>query len=117
MSGQRNISGSKVLVIGGAGLVGSHLVDLLVDEDVGEVAVFDNFVRGRRSNLADAMHSPKLRIIEGDIRDQAALDRAMQGTDYVFHLAALWLLQCVEDPRAALEVNVQGTYNVAEAAH
>ena len=117
MTAQRDISGSRILVVGGAGLVGSHLVDLLVDEDVGEVVVFDNFVRGRRGNLAGALGSPKLRVVEGDIRDQAALDAAMQGTDYVFHLAALWLLQCVEDPRAALDVNVQGTYNVIEAAH
>jgi UDP-glucose 4-epimerase len=117
MSRYRDISGSKILVIGGAGLVGSHLVDLLVDQDVGEVVVFDNFVRGRRANLAGALHSPKLRIVEGDIRDQVALQRAMDGSDFVFHLAALWLLQCVEDPAAALDVNVTGTYNVIEAAN
>jgi UDP-glucose 4-epimerase len=116
MNAYRDISGSKILVVGGAGFVGSHLVDLLVKEDVGEVVVFDNFVRGRRANLTEAMRSPKLRLIEGDIRDTAALDRAMQGADYVFHLAALWLLQCVEDPRAAVDVNITGTFNVIDAA-
>jgi UDP-glucose 4-epimerase len=116
LNAYRDISGSKILVVGGAGFVGSHLVDLLVKEDVGEVVVFDNFVRGRRANLTEAMRSPKLRLIEGDIRDTAALDRAMQGADYVFHLAALWLLQCVEDPRAAVDVNITGTFNVIEAA-
>jgi UDP-glucose 4-epimerase len=115
MNGSRDISGSKIVVIGGAGFVGSHLVDLLVDEDVGEVVVFDNFVRGRRANLSQAINSPKLRLIEGDIRDTAALDRALQGADYVFHLAALWLLQCVENPRSALDVNISGTFNVIEA--
>jgi UDP-glucose 4-epimerase len=115
MKTSRDISGSKIVVIGGAGFVGSHLVDRLVDQDCREIVVFDNFVRGRRANLTRAMHSPKLRLIEGDIRDVAALDRALQGADYVFHLAALWLLQCVENPRSALEVNITGTYNVIEA--
>jgi UDP-glucose 4-epimerase len=115
MNAPRDISGSKVVVIGGAGFVGSHLVDLLVDEDVGEVVVFDNFVRGRRANLSQALTSPKLRLIEGDIRDVASLDRAVQGADYVFHLAALWLLQCVENPRSALDVNITGTFNVIDA--
>jgi UDP-glucose 4-epimerase len=115
MSLTRDITGSKVVIIGGAGFVGSHLADLLVNESVGEVVVFDNFLRGRKSYLTGAMSSPKLRIVEGDIRDTDALARVMDGADYVFHLAALWLVQCVEDPRAAIEANITGTFNVIEA--
>lgn len=115
MSGYGDISGSRILVIGGAGLIGSHVVDLLVEKDVAEILIFDNFARGRLANLEKELRLPKVRIIEGDIRDLAALEAALQGVDFVFHLAALWLLQCAENPRAGLEVNVVGTYNVMEA--
>jgi UDP-glucose 4-epimerase len=111
----RDISGARVLVVGGAGFIGSHLVDLLVEEDVAEILVFDNFVRGRWENLEGALRSPRVRVIEGDIRDFEAMAAAVDGVDFVFHLAALWLLQCAEDPRAALEVNVVGTFNVLAA--
>lgn len=117
MSEYRDLSGSRVLLIGGAGFVGSHLADLLVGEDVAEIAIFDNFARGRLSNLERALRAPKVRLVEGDIRDPAALAAAVEGTDFVCHLAALWLLQCVEDPRAAVDVNITGTYNVVEACH
>ncbi len=115
MSKYRDITGARVLVIGGAGFIGSHLVDLLLEEDVAEVIVFDNFVRGRWENLTGAMRSPKVRVIPGDIRDFEAVAAAADGADFAFHLAALWLLQCAENPRAALEVNVVGTFNVLAA--
>lgn len=102
-------------MIGGAGFVGSHIVDLLVREPVVEVAVFDNFVRGRRSNLRDALSTGRARVVEGDITDSKQVAAAVTGADFVIHLAALWLLQCIEDPRAALDVNVVGTFNVIEA--
>lgn len=109
-----DISGSRILVIGGAGLLGSHITDQLTEEDVSEIIVFDNFVRGTRNNLKQALQCPRVRVIEGDITNLAQLREAMEGIDYVFHLAALWLHQCVENPRSCLEVNVIGTYNVVE---
>jgi UDP-glucose 4-epimerase len=110
------LENSRVLVIGGAGFVGSHLVDQLTREPVREIVVLDNFVRGTRANLAEAERDGRVRIVEGSITDRELLRELMEGTDYVFHLAALWLFECVHEPRAALEVNVVGTFNVAEAA-
>lgn len=110
-----NLSGSRIAVIGGAGLIGSHLVDQLTREDV-EIVVIDNLVRGRKENLAEALKSHKVKLVMADIRNNEELAKAMAGSDYVVHLAALWLLQCQEDPRACLEVNVVGTQNVIEVA-
>ena len=112
-----DIRGKKFLVIGGAGLIGSHTVDALLKEDVGEVIVFDNFVRGRLENLESARQDPRFKVydIGGDILQSDILQAAMQGIDGVFHLAALWLLQCHEFPRSAFDVNVRGTFNVMEA--
>ena len=112
-----NIQGKKFLVIGGAGLIGSHTVDRLLKEDVGEVIVFDNFVRGNKENLNNALNDKRFKIydIGGDILQTDILESAMDGIDGVFHFAALWLLQCHDFPRAAFEVNVRGTYNVMEA--
>ncbi len=111
------LSGRRFAVIGGAGLIGSHTVDALLGHDVGEVLIYDNFVRGSRQNLAQALGDPRVRIYEagGDIRDTDILARALAGVDGVFHFAALWLLQCYEFPRAAFDVNVAGTFNVLEA--
>ncbi len=112
-----DIRGKKILVIGGAGLIGSHTVDALLKEDVGEVIVYDNFVRGRMENLVQARQDPRFKVydIGGDILQTDILEASMQGVDGVFHLAALWLLQCHEFPRSAFDVNVCGTFNVMEA--
>jgi len=110
------LDGSRILVIGGAGFLGSHIVDQLTATPAREIVVLDNFVRGSRANLADAARDPRVRIVEGSITDRPLLDELMSGTDYVVHLAALWLYECVNEPRSAVEVNVVGTYNVVEAA-
>jgi UDP-glucose 4-epimerase len=112
-----DIKGSRILVIGGAGLIGSHVVEELLKEDVGEVIIYDNFCRGTHENLQEALKDPRCRIFEigGDILQTDILDKAMQGLDGVIHLAALWLLQCYEYPRAAFDVNIRGTFNVLEA--
>jgi UDP-glucose 4-epimerase len=110
----------RVLVTGGAGLIGSHIVDLLMDGrdqgTYGEILVLDNFVRGRRENLAAAMARGPVTLIEGDIRDRELLKDVMQGVDLLFHQAAIRITQCAEEPRLALEVLVDGTFNVLEAA-
>jgi UDP-glucose 4-epimerase len=106
----------RVLITGGAGLIGSHIADQLVQRDVQEIVILDNFVRGRRENLAGALASGRVSIIEGDIRDRKLLAEVMQGIDLVFHQAAIRITQCAEDPRLALEVLVDGTFNVAEQA-
>ncbi|HEY3974998.1 MAG TPA: SDR family NAD(P)-dependent oxidoreductase [Candidatus Sulfotelmatobacter sp.] len=106
----------RVLITGGAGLIGSHIADLLVQRDVREIVVLDNFVRGRRENLATAVASGRVTVVEGDIRDRKLLAEVMQSIDVVFHQAAIRITQCAEDPRLALEVLVEGTFNVAEQA-
>lgn len=112
-----DIRGKKFLVIGGAGLIGSHTVDALLKEDVGEVIVYDNFVRGRMENLEWARKDSRFKVydIGGDILQTDILEASMKGIDGVFHFAALWLLQCHEFPRSAFDVNVRGTFNVMEA--
>jgi UDP-glucose 4-epimerase len=111
-----NIENSNILAIGGAGFIGSHIVDQLLDEPVAKITVLDNFVRGTRANLADAVQDERVEVIDGSILDRDLLARLMAGADYVFHLAAMWLFECVHEPRKALEHNVVGTYNVIEAA-
>ena len=112
--------GSRFLITGGAGLIGSHIADLLVQEkrnfNCREIVVFDNFVRGRHENLEWAVANGPVTIIEGDIRDGERLVRAMEGIDVVFHQAAIRITQCAEEPRLALEVMADGTFNVLEAA-
>jgi UDP-glucose 4-epimerase len=106
----------RVLVTGGGGAIGSNLADQLVEAGAEEIVILDNFVRGRRDNLAWALANGPVRLIEGDIRDRALVRRLMRGVDAVFHLAAIRITQCAEEPRLALEVLVDGTYDVVEAA-
>nr|WP_309225550.1 SDR family NAD(P)-dependent oxidoreductase [Sphaerospermopsis sp. LEGE 08334] len=106
----------KVLITGGAGLVGSHIADQLVKQGISEIVILDNFVRGTKANLEWAIANGNVKIIEGDIRDQKLLNEIMPGVDILFHQAAIRITQCAEDPRLALEVLVDGTYNVLEAA-
>lgn len=110
-----DLAGSRLMLIGGAGLVGSHIVDQLVEEPVAEIVVFDNFVRGSRANLESALKSPKVRVVEASIADRSALRREIEGIDGVFLLASLWLGECVAEPRSAWEINTLGTWNVVEA--
>jgi UDP-glucose 4-epimerase len=112
-----DIRGKKVVVIGGAGLIGSHTVDLLIRQDVREIIVYDNFVRGTAENLRGALRDPRVKVFEsgGDICQADILRAALRGADGVFHFAALWLLQCHEFPAAAFDVNIRGTFNVLEA--
>ncbi|GAA0450142.1 NAD-dependent epimerase [Paractinoplanes deccanensis] len=110
------IEGARALVTGGAGTIGSHVVDELVRGGAAEIVVLDNFVRGRRENLAWALENGPVELVEGDIRDVALVKRVTAGKDLVFHLAAIRITQCAEEPRLANEVLVDGTFNVVEAA-
>jgi UDP-glucose 4-epimerase len=111
-----SLEGATVLVTGGAGLIGSHIVDRLVDAGAGEIRVLDNLVRGRMDNLSNAMARRKISFIEGDVRDRASVRRAVDGCDYVFHQAAIRITLCAEQPRECMDVLVMGTFNVFEAA-
>lgn len=110
------MSGERVLITGGGGAVGSNIADQLVNAGVQEIVVLDNFVRGRRDNLAWAIENGPVRLVEGDIRDRELVAELTRGIDVVFHQAALRITQCAAEPRLALEVMVDGTYNVIEAA-
>jgi UDP-glucose 4-epimerase len=112
-----NIKGSKILVIGGAGFIGSFVVAELLKEEVAEVLVYDNFARGQKLYLKEQLKDSRCTIFPngGDIRDLDILDTAVKGKDYVVSLAAMWLLHCKDYPRTAFEVNIAGTFNVLEA--
>ncbi len=112
-----DVRGSSVLVIGGAGFIGSHVVEELLKEDVKEVVIYDNFSRGSYENIQEALKDPRVKVFElgGDILQTDILNEAVKGKDYVFHLAALWLLHCYDYPRNAFHVNIEGTFNVLEA--
>ncbi len=112
------LTGKRFLVIGGAGFIGSHVVDALVNSDAAEIIIYDNFCRGTRENIADALRDSRVSVfpLGGDITQTDILAEAMKGVDGVFHLAALWLLQCYDYPRSAFDVNIRGTFNVIEAA-
>lgn len=112
-----HINGGKFLVIGGAGFIGSHVVRHLLEGGALKVIIYDNFARGKNSNLGESILDPRCEVFPhgGDIRDVDVLDSAMKGIDGVFHLSAMWLLHCKDYPRTAFEVNIQGTFNVLEA--
>jgi len=111
------INGSNILVIGGAGFIGSHVVSELLKTNVNKVLVYDNFTRGRKSNIAESLKDPRCSIYPngGDIRDIDLLNDAMKDMNGVVHLAAMWLLHCKDYPRTAFHVNIEGTFNVLEA--
>jgi nucleoside-diphosphate-sugar epimerase len=111
-----NLRGERVLVTGGAGTIGSHIVDQLIEAGAEEIIVLDNLVRGRRENLTAALASGSVRLELADIRDRETVNRLMRGVDVVFHQAAIRITQCAEEPRLANEVLVDGTFNVVEAA-
>lgn len=110
------LRGGRFLVTGGAGTIGSEIVDRLIGAGAARVDVLDNLVRGRRDNLSEALASGRVSLVEGDIRDRSLVNDLVRGQDVVFHQAAIRITQCAEDPRLAVDVMVNGTFNVIEAA-
>ena len=111
------LENAKILIIGGVGFIGSFLAKEILKEPVKEVILYDNFQRGKIDNIEDSLKDPRCSVYPygGDIREVDILDKAMEGVDYVFHLAAMWILHCKDFPRTAFEVNIAGTFNVLEA--
>lgn len=112
-----DIKNSRILVIGGAGFIGSFVVSELLKHDVKEVIIYDNFTRGKHEHIEESLRDSRCTVFPfgGDIRELDILDKAFEGVDYVFHLAAMWLLHCKDFPRTAFDVNIAGTFNVLEA--
>ncbi len=110
-----NISNSKILITGGAGFVGSYIVEQLLKDDVEEIAIVDNFIRGSRDNISEPLSTGRVQLIEGDIRDKSLMFELVKDKDYCFHLAALRITHCASEPREALEIMYDGTFNVLEA--
>ncbi|MDP2905300.1 MAG: NAD-dependent epimerase/dehydratase family protein [Candidatus Omnitrophota bacterium] len=108
------MANSRIMVTGGAGFVGSFIVDRLLEQGAGEIIILDNFVRGSKDNITQALQSNKVKLVEGDIRDAELLNRLMGGVDYCFHMAALRITHCAANPREAVEVMCNGTFNVID---
>jgi UDP-glucose 4-epimerase len=109
-----NLHGKRVLVTGGAGFIGSHIVDLLITEGCAEIVAVDNMDRGRPENLAGAIGRGRVRLVDGDIRDPSLMASLVADADLVFHQAALRITQCAAEPRAAMEVMVKATFDLLE---
>ncbi len=110
------LQGARVLITGGGGFIGSAIVDQVLEAGAERVVVIDDFVRGRRENLAGATATGRLDLIEGDIRDRGLVDELTAGIDVVFHQAALRITHCAEEPVRAVEVMINGTQNLLDAA-
>ena len=111
------IEGSKIVVTGGCGLIGSTTIDQLLVKNPAEIVIFDNLVRGSTHNVTEALKDKRVRLVEGDIRDVAATHNIMKGMDAVVHMATLRITACAAEPREAFDVMCAGSYNVVEAAH
>ncbi len=112
------IDGANILVTGGCGLVGSTTIDLLLqDHKPAKIVILDNLDRGTIGNVESALRDPRVELVKGDIRDIATVQRVTEGMDAVIHMATLRITACAEQPRAAMEVMCDGSYNVLEAAH
>ena len=112
-----NINGARILVSGGCGLIGSTTIEqLLRDHNPARIVILDNLVRGSLANVARALNDPRVTLLRGDIRDRDAVARATEGMDAVVHMAALRITACAADPREAMEVMCDGSFNLIDAA-
>jgi UDP-glucose 4-epimerase len=113
-----HIDGARILVTGGCGLIGSTTIDLLLREHQPEkIVILDNLARGSLANVEAALKDPRVQLVRGDIRDADVVRRATEGMDAVIHMAALRITACAADPREAMQVMCDGSFNVVDAAH
>lgn len=111
------IDGANILVTGGAGLIGSSTIDqLLRNYSPARLVILDNMVRGSLSNIEHTLKDPRITLVRGDIRNIDTVRRAMEGMDAVIHMAALRITACAADPREAMQVMCDGSFNVVDAA-
>ena len=110
------IEGKRFLVTGGAGLMGSHIADRLLAGGASEIILLDNFVRGGMHNIEEALRDPRVRLARGDIRNRELLAELADGVDGIFHMAAIRITACADNPREAMEVMLKGTHNVLQTA-
>lgn len=109
------IKGSKVVVTGGAGFIGSWVVEYLIKEKAKEIVVLDNFTRGSLTNIQEALKNKSIKLVRGDVRDLKVVEKVIKGADLVVHEAVIRITQCAEDPRLCHEILTGGTFNVLEA--
>ncbi len=108
------IQGNKFLITGGAGLMGSHITDRLLAGGASKIILLDNFVRGSMHNIEEALKDPRVQLVRGDIRNLELLMDLADGMDGLFHMAALRITACADDPREGMEVMLMGTHNVLQ---
>ena len=107
-----DISNKRIIITGGAGLIGSHISDILIEKGVGQIVVLDNFTRGNVNNLEKSMGSGKVSVVKGDILDENLLTETIKGCDYCFHMAAIRITECEKEPQKAFDCLFKGTFNV-----
>lgn len=110
---QNNVQGSVIAVTGGAGFIGSYVVEELLLLEPKKIRIIDNFIRGSKANMKNFINNPLVELIEGDIRDTPLLEKCITGADFVFHLAALRINACAADPKEGFEVMLRATFDVA----
>ena len=111
------IKGSTILVTGGAGFVGSYVVEQLLQESVGRVLILDNLIRGSHRNMESFADDKRVEFTEGDIRDTPLLESLVEQADYIYHMAALRINACAADPVAGFDTMCMATFNLVHAAH
>jgi UDP-glucose 4-epimerase len=111
------INGARIMITGGCGLIGSTTIDqLLRDYSPAKIVILDNLIRGTLANVEEALKDPRVELVRGDIRDIDTVQRVTQGMDAVIHMATLRITACAAEPREAMGVMCDGTFNVVEAA-
>ena len=110
---QSKITNSKIFITGGAGFIGSYVVEQLLEHSPARICILDNFIRGSHENMKNFSNNPIVKFVEGDIRNEALLEECIKDSDYVYHMAALRINACAADPNEGFEVMLKATFNLA----
>jgi UDP-glucose 4-epimerase len=108
------IKDSVIFITGGAGFIGSYVVEELLLHEPKQIIILDNLIRGSYQNMNSFYKNPKINFVEGDIRDVLLLEKCIKGVDYVFHMAALRINACAADPSEGFDVMLKATFNLAQ---